>query len=160
MAATGIGNPAGAIQIFDRGAPAFIGGQARASIVSGGVFVFGSTATAVVSSGTNSFVLGDALFAKDASGTQFNGIALATAGSNQPISVANDGFFILTCNGSVTAGIPVECDGNNSVRSVVLYGPGSELSVLNMAVGAASRIIGRAVTDGASGGYALVHIIA
>jgi len=147
MAATGIGNAAGMVPIFDNAAPKIIGGLAKASTISGGVFVMGSTGTGVVSSGTNSFVTSDILFAKDASGLQFNGIAVQTAGSNQPIAVATDGFFLLVCNGSVHGGQIVGCDGHNSVRSQIQM-LGSELPMN----------IGRAVTAGASGGYAVIHI--
>ncbi len=148
MAATGIGNPAGMVPIFDNAAPKIIGGLAKATTISGGVFVFGSTATGVVSSGTNSFATSDITFAKDASGVQFNGIVVQTAGSNQPVAVATDGFFLLVCNGSVFGGETVICDGNNSVWGQK-FNIGSEDP---------SKTIGRAVTGGASGGYAVVHI--
>lgn len=147
MAATGIGNPAGAVVFYDGGAPRIVSGYARAQTISGGVLVFASGATGVVSSGLNSLATSDLLFAIDASGTQFNGIALQTTGSNQPISVATRGAFILVCNGSVDCGALVECNANNAVRSCYLY-TGSE----------AHTNIGRALTAGASGGYALIDI--
>src|SRR3990167_10893809 len=121
MAATDIGNPVGAVPVLDGGAPRIVGGLARNAQISGGVLVFASGATAVVSSGANSFATADLLFAADASGAQFNGVCLNTTAVSGNIAVATKGAFLLVCNGSVEPGTPVECDGNNSVRSVHLY---------------------------------------
>lgn len=150
MAAAGIGNPAGYVPVFDYGAPQLIGGVARNEIISGGVFVFGSTATGVVSSGINSFATGDLLITRDASGTQFNGINLQTTAVSGNASFATAGVFILTCNGTVVCGEAVKCDGNNAVQPL-----GSTADVL--AKGPSLKI-GRALTSGASGGYALIQI--
>ena len=149
MAATAIGNPAGAVAVFDFGAPQILTGIARETI-SGGVFVIGSTAADVVSSGTNSFAAGDILFVKDASGAQVNGIALYTAGSNQAIAVATNGVFICATNGTVTAGLVQQVDGNNAVADI-----GS--SSVSVAMGA-SKAIGRAITAAGSNSYALVKL--
>jgi hypothetical protein len=140
MAATGIGNPAGAIVVADGACPRIITGLARETI-SGGVFVYASGAGGVVSSGADSLATGDILFCKDASGLLFNGIALATAGSNTPIAVATRGTFIVVANGNVVAGMPVTADGNNSA----LQSTGANK-------------IGRAVTEGTSGGYIVIDI--
>ena len=143
MAAAGIGNPAGYVPILDGGAPRFVGGYARNEIISGGVFVFGSGATGVVSSGANSFATADLLFTRDASGGQFNGICVATTAVSGAMTVATRGAFLLVCNGAVNAGYKVKCDGNNSVAD---NANADDLS------------IGRALTAGASGGYALIDI--
>ena len=142
MATTGIGNPAGAVQVFDFGAPHFVPGVARAATVSGGTLCFGSTATGVVSSGPTSFSPGSILFVPNASGAQFNGVAMYTAGSNLPLAVAVGGIFLLQCDGTVTTGQPVITGGNNAVADGVTAG----------------QVIGRALTAGASGGYCLVQI--
>jgi len=142
MAGAGIGNPAGAIVVADGACPRIITGMARETI-SGGVFVYASGASGVVSSGADSLATGDILFCKDASGLLFNGVALATAGSNTPIAIATRGTFIVVANGNVVAGMPVKCDGNNAV--------------LQAAATDAMRI-GKAVTEGASGGYIVVDI--
>lgn len=142
MAAAGIGNPAGAIVLADYGAPQIIGGKVRNEIISGGVFVFASGASGVVSSGTNSFTYGDILFSRDASGGQFNGICLQTTDVSGPISVLTAGAVIVVANGTVTAGTTVICDGNNSVTGATTAG----------------RIVGRALTEGASGGYCIVNV--
>jgi len=148
MAATGIGNPAGAEVYMDGSTPRIVTGLARAQTISGGAFVFASGATGVVSSGINSVLSTDLLFAMDASGGQFNGICLQDVGSNLAISVATRGTFLLVCNGSVEPGTLVECDGENSVRTAYLYA-GSET---------VGRTIGRSVCAGASGGYALIDL--
>lgn len=150
MAAAGIGNPVGAVNITDGGAPRILSGRALSEAISGGVFCFGSTATGVVSSGLNSFVNSDVMFARDASGTQFNGIAIQSVGSNEPIAIATRGTFILVANGTVVCGEGVKCDGNNSVMPL-----GSTAD--SLAKGASHKI-GRAITSGASGGYCIVEI--
>lgn len=146
MAATGIGNPAGAVQVSSWEPKVWTAG-ARSNI-SGGVFVYASGAAGVVSSGTNSFVARDVLVTIDASGALFNGIALQSTASGGLVPVATEGVFILAANGTVTAGYPVSCDGSNAVANA-----GSVAGNL-----AALRTIGRALTEATSGGYCLVHV--
>ena len=119
--------------------PRVITAKARTN-VSGGVYVFASGGT--VSSGLNSFAWDDIQVAIDASGTAFTGIALQSTASGGAVPVALEGCFILQANGTVVAGQPVVCNAQNSVL------PGAT----------AGHVIGKALTDGASGGYALVHI--
>ena len=154
MAAAGIGNVAGAVVLFDFGVPHIIPANVWNEIISGGVFVFGSTATGVVSSGTNSFVPGSLLMTRDASGGQFNGINMFSTAVSGACSVALGGIFILQNAGSVMGGFPVMCDGNNSVHNL-----GSRV-VPDAATnwGPAGVKIGRALTDGASGGYSVIHL--
>lgn len=154
MAAAGIGNPSGTVVIFDFGIPHIIPGYVRNERISGGVFVFGSTATGVVGPAPNQFSTGSLLFSRDASGGQFNGINMFDAGVSGTCSVAVGGIFILQCNGSVFGGAPVLCDGNNSVNNL-----GSRV-VPDAATnwGPAGVKIGRAITDGASGGFAVIHL--
>ena len=148
MAGAGIGNPSGAVAVFDFGNPQIVGGRAKA-VISGGVFCFGSGADNVVTAVISSFVTNDLQFAGNASGAQFNGINLYTVGSNDPMAVATNGVFILTANGAVTAAYPVKCDGNNSVANV-----GSTAD--SVALG--NLAIGKALTSAASGGYCLVQL--
>ena len=154
MAAAGIGNVVGAVAVFDGGAPRIIPGYARNEIISGGVFVFGSTANGVVSSGTNAFSTGSLLFTRDASGAQFNGVNMYTTATSGTCAIALQGVFILQNAGSVFGGFPVMCDGNNSVHNL-----GSRV-VPDAATnwGPAGCKIGRAITDGASGGYSVIYI--
>jgi hypothetical protein len=148
MAGAGIGNPLGAVVALDGESPRIIGGYVRNEIISGGVFVFASGAASVVTSGLSSFATANVLFTRDASGAQFNGINLYTTSVSGVCSIATRGTYLLQCNGTVTAGYPVMCDGNNAVANL-----GSVAGNL-----AGLRRIGRAVTEGASGGFALVQI--
>ena len=150
MATSGVGNPAGMVVVMDAGNPRIISGQVRNEIISGGVFVFGSTATGVVSSGANSFANSDLLFTRDASGTQFNGICVQDVPVSGNIAVATEGFFLLVANGTTICGEAVQCDGNNAVLPL-----GSTEASL---VDSVSMKIGRSVTSGASGGFTLVQL--
>lgn len=154
MAGAGLGNPAGAVVLFDFGVPHIIPANVRNEIISGGIFCFGSTANNVVSSGTNSFAPGSILITRDASGGQFNGINMFATATSGAASLAVGGIFILVAGGSVMGGFPVMCDGGNFVHNL-----GSRV-VPDAATnwGPAGAKIGRALTDAASGGYAVVHI--
>ena len=147
MAAAGIGNPVGYVPIMDGGNPRIIGGIARANI-SGGVFCFASGADAVVSSGANSFVNTDLLFAGDASGNQFTGICMQDTGSNTEISIVTRAAVLCVANGDVVVGGQVVCDGNNAVAAI-----GSTASSIHH-----SNAIGRALTGAGSEEYCLVDI--
>lgn len=150
MANAGIGNTCGAVPIFDAGVPKTITGYAS-NIISGGVFVFASGASGVVSSGADTFVSSDLLFSSPASGGQFTGVAMNTAASGGLVTVAIDGVFIVPCNGTIVAGALVTCDGNNAILPL-----GSE----TLAGYSFGKAIGRALTAGASGtaAYALLHV--
>jgi hypothetical protein len=150
MANAGLGNPVGAVPIFDAGVPKSMSGYAR-SVISGGCFVYCSGASAVVSSGTDSFVTSDILVTSPASGLLFNGIAAFSAASGAPITFYTEGVFSCVCGGAVVAGTLVTTEGSNAVIPV----GSTSISVAN-----GLGVIGRALTEGASGGYCLVHIVA
>lgn len=133
-------NPVGAVLVFDAAAPRTVTGYARDAI-SGGHFVFASGANNVVSSGTNSFVTADVLFAAAASGGDFTGVALNNAGSNSPVTVALNGCFIVTAEGTVVAGRHVETTNSHAVAPVTAY----------------NKVIGRALTSAGSEGYCIVN---
>lgn len=147
-------NPYGAVQVHDFGAPKYVTAKARET-VSGGCLVFFSGATAKVSSGADSFAEGDIEVCSLASGAAFNGLAMNKGGSEAYITVATEGVFILPCHGSVFAGYHVECNGvsgtvaalGSHIVPVGTYGPTP-----------ASYVIGRAMTAGASGGFAVIHL--
>jgi hypothetical protein len=150
MANAGIGNPLGAVPIFDFGVPKTITGYAS-NIISGGAFVFASGAAGVISSGADTFVTSDLLFSSPASGGQFTGIAMHTAASGAPITVALDGVFIVGTNGTIVAGTEVGTDGQNCV---------CPLGSKTMTAYSQIETIGRALTAGASGtaAYVLLHV--
>jgi len=149
MAGAGIGNVLGYVPLFDGANPRIFTGVARTNI-SGGVFVFASGAQGVVGSQAASFVATDISFAGDASGAQFNGIAIQSAGSNTLLAVATQGIVIVQVNGTVTAGQCVKCDGFNAAQDL-----GSTATALSLGP---SMVIGRAVTNAASGEFCLVDI--
>ena len=130
------------VPVLDGGVPRTITGRAREAI-SGGQFVFASGAANVVNiSGLQSFVTSDILYAVSASGLQYNGIALANAGSNESLTIATRGLFIVGAEDTVTAGYPVVSVGFDGVVNAVAAGPS----------------IGRAITSAGSEGYCLVEL--
>jgi hypothetical protein len=150
MANAGIGNPLGAVPVFDFGVPKTITAYAR-SIISGGAFVYASGASAVVSSGADTFAASDLLVTSPASGGLFTGIAMHTAASGAPITIALEGVFIVPCNGAIVAGAEVATDGQNAILPI---GSATMTAYSN------NLSIGRALTEGASGtaAYALLHL--
>ena len=135
-------NPNGAVVMTDGGAPRIITGYARETI-SGGMFVAASGGAVDGST----YSTGSILFHNGASGAEFTGIALNTAGSNEPIAIATRGTFIVPTDATVTAGHLLRCDGQQ-VQAV-----GSVAANLT-----AKHIIGRSLTAGASGGFVLMDI--
>lgn len=140
-------NPAGYVPVFDGNNPRTFTARARDAIVAGEP-VFASGATGVVSSGINSFADGDLLVAAGASGMNYIGVATTAAASGAVVTVATRGAVILQANGAVTASATVGVDGNDAVAVA-----GSVAGNL-----AHQRIIGRAMTAAASGGYCIVDI--
>ena len=135
-----LGNSNGAVNIFDYGAPKVITAYAREAI-SGGELVFASGATGVVGSGADSFTSTDVEVAIDASGADFLGVALKNGASGASVPIALDGAFLMNCIGAVT----------NS-QNVTTYGGGVVAGVT------AGQVVGRALTAGASGGFALIDL--
>lgn len=142
-------NPVGAVSIFDGGIPRIVTANAAAALT-GGMLVYFSGATAAVSSGTNSFISSDLQVIGASSGTLFNGIVitpgLTASGTNAYVSVAMQGCFISTADGTVTAGNGVTVDGVNSIKDM-----GSAALDATGAQGAVSQKMGRALTNSASG---------
>jgi len=141
-------NSLGFVPIMDGGNPRMITGIAKEAI-SGGEYVFASGANNVVSSGANSFVSSDLEIATGASGAQCNGVAIGNAGSTGAIAFMSRGVVLSTANGTVTAGFPLQVDGNNSVAN---------LGSATIAAGTFGKAVGRALTSAASGGHCLVNL--
>lgn len=134
-------NTAGFQPVFDFGAPRIVTAKARDAI-SGGQLVFFSGAANVVSSGANSYETSDIQAATGASGTNFAGLALASAESGANVSVALDGVFIVVSAGTIEASRNVGANGDDAVIESVVAGD----------------VIGRAYTSAGSEGHALIHI--
>ena len=136
------GNAAGYVCPFDGGNPRIITGKAIEA-VSGGWLVIASGASNTVSSGLNSFVADDIWIAKGASGLAFNGVAIENVESGTYVGVATAGLVIMNADGTVTAGYTViASEGNDTVQVGTTAG----------------KVIGRAWTNAASGGYALIQL--
>ena len=128
------------MQIGDFGNPKVISGYARETI-SGGQFVTGSTANNVVTSGTDSFSTSDVKFIVGGSGTTVTGMALANAVSGALVPVALEGLFIVQSLGTLVAGQTIAASDN-------VVGPSTT----------AGTIVGRAITNAGSEGYAVVYL--
>ena len=148
------GNPNGAVVIFDGETPRTFTAKARAAI-SGGEFVFVSGATGIVGSGADSYTSDDIQVALVASNERFNGVALQNAGSNAYLTILQRGALLLKCGGSVYGGTVVETIGDSV--AVQTLSSGAVPSALQAGVPGA-KSIGRALTDGASGGFALIYV--
>ena len=147
-------NPLGLVQSSDFGNPKVIQGEAM-EIISGGQFVGVSGATGVVTSGLASYVNADVKFIICDDSENFVGLALEDVASGAPLGVTNDGLYLVACTGSVFAGRLVKAvaseDAVANLGSQVVPANAEDASI-------AGNNGGRALTAGASGGFALVHI--
>lgn len=147
-------NPLGAVQAQDFGNPKVIDGKAR-EIISGGQLVGASGATGVVSSGLDSYVTTDVEFIVNDDSENFVGIALQTTESGQICPVAVDGLYLVRCAGSILSGRLVKTIAD--IDAVELLGS-QAVPANDKDSGIAGNIAGRAITAGASGGFALIYI--
>ena len=145
-----IGNPLGYVPVFDGGDPGIVTGNTEA-VVSGGAPVYASGAAGAVGSHTESFAWNDIHFLTGASGNLFNGVAIATAGSNTPVSVATRGVIIGKAAGTITGGTGVKVNAGGFVSA----GSAKDANVCN-AWGA--DIVGRALSAAGSDSYALIQL--
>ena len=147
-------NTLGAVQAQDFGNPHVIQGKTK-EIISGGQLVGASGANGVVSSGLSSYVTNDVEFIVNDDPENFVGIALQTTASGQVCPVAIDGLYLVRCAGSVLAGRNVKTvasqDAVETLGSTIVPASANDAS-------SAGNIAGRAITAGASGGYALISI--
>ena len=146
-------NPNGFVQVNDFGNPRVINGKARATI-SGGQMVGVSGTTAKVGSGFDSYTTNDVEFFVCNDSENVVGVAMETNTSGNIIAVSVDGHHLLRCAGSVFAGRLVKVvasqDAVENLGSQVIPANAEDASI-------AGNIFGRALTAGASGGFALVH---
>jgi len=145
-------NPLGFVQVSDFGNPKVVTGGAR-EVISGGQFVSASGATGVVSSGASSFLETDITFYVSDDAESFVGIALQNTASGAKVAIAMDGAMIVPCTGSVFAGRIVKSvaseDAVANLGSQIVPADAEDASI-------AGNIAGRALTAGASGGFAVV----
>lgn len=134
-------NPAGFVPVFDRGAPFLVTGYAR-EVISGGQFVYFSGAADSVSSGLNSFATSDIKFCTGASGTLFNGVAVANVASGALVTVALEGVIVSRAAGAIVGGETLLANGADAV----------------IAGTTAGTVVGRALGGASSGGYVMWKI--
>ena len=134
-------NPAGYVSPMDGGNPRIITAKAIEGILPGHI-VSWSGATNAVSSGINSFQDGDLWAHNAGSGLQIGGVAVGSAASGATVGIATAGTVILTCGDTVTAGTTVSAVGAHCIKTVTTAG----------------HVMGRALTNAGSEGYALVSL--
>jgi hypothetical protein len=148
-------NTLGAVALFDSEAPCIITALCNGT-VSGGQFVMASgTDGAVVGSGANTFVSSDILAQPALLNDNVLGLALynVASGTNNYVAIARRGAFLVQATGVVSGGQPVS------------FNSGGVVNLMSAANGSATIPgvgqyfpIGRALTCGDSGGYALVAL--
>ncbi len=145
-------NPAGPVPIFDGSIPRTI--TVNASVgVTGGQLIVLSGALNNLSSGANSYVASDITIAGAASGALYNGIVvtpgITASGTNNYVTIAQGGTWILTSAGTIVAGDAVYCNGADAV----IGGQATGTVILGSYVP-----IGRAISNAGSEGYVAVTL--
>ena len=111
-------NSAGPQPLFDGGVPRTITVTAGVG-VTGGQLVFLSGGNNCISSGANSYVTSDLRVAGAASGGLFNGIVitpgLTASGTNNFVTIASEGTWIVTAANTILAGNAVYANGADAV---------------------------------------------
>lgn len=156
---TALMNPQGAVCLFDGEVPRTFTGKALLTI-SGGDFVYCSGAPAagaeVVCSGASSFVTSDLQI--DLCGTwgQVNGIALGNAGSDELVTIATRGNYLLKSAGAVSGGTMVTLlsGANTAAGFDGVVSVASDESAGSTLPG----VIGRALTSAGSDYFCLVSL--
>ena len=119
-------NPLGAEVLFDGDNPRTFSARAR-MVISGGDFVVSSGAALIVSSGADSFITSDLVMtlvsgAAATGDIRFaNGIALNTVGSNDVVTIATRGAYIVRSASPLSGGAIVSAvsgTGGQGVKSI------------------------------------------
>jgi len=151
MASTSqITNPLGAQVLADGEVPRTFTAIAR-EVISGGFLVQTSGASGDVGSQVSSFGDGDLLVMGAQNVKLCNGIALNNAGSNELVTVAMRGDYLMRADANVSGGALVQHNGSGGV--VNLQGAGSTATTA-----LDNTPIGRAKLNAASGAYTIVSL--
>jgi hypothetical protein len=148
-------NPYGAVALFDNEAPVIITALCNGT-VSGGQFVMSSgTNGAVVGSSAASYVAGDILAQPALLNDNVLGLALynVASGTNNYVAIARRGTFLVQASDPVSGGFPVTFN-SGGVTNICSTAGSATVPVIGMFLP-----IGRALTSGDSGGYALVSLM-
>ena len=143
-----VGNELGAVCLFDGETPRTFTGKARETI-SGGQFVYvsGADGTAQVGSQASSFADGDLEIALCDKWAMCNGIALTNAGSEDEVTIATRGTYLIKAGGAISGGMLV----TNLTHPDCVVG--------FSAVGSGYLgTVGRSLTNAGSEDYALVAL--
>lgn len=145
-------NPLGAQTILDGEVPRTFTAKARETI-SGGFLVQISGATSDVGSQISSFADGDLQVIGAQDPKLCNGIALNNAGSNELVTIATRGAYLMRAGGVVSGGALVQHNASGNIANLTSLG--------SVSVGTLEpRPIGTALTTSASGTnlYSLVKL--
>lgn len=143
-----VGNLLGAVCLFDGECPRTFTGVAMETI-SGGQFVYvsGADGTAQVGSQAASYQDGDLDVCLKDKFDLTNGIALTNAGSDELVTVATRGNYLVKAGGNISGGMLVASD-EDCVNPLASSAVGSEIY----------GIVGRAMTNAGSEDYCLVSL--
>lgn len=151
-------NPLGAVCIFDGENPRTFTAKAR-EVISGGNFVYisgAATTTGVVGSQASSFTVDDLKACKCNTFGRCNGIALNNAGSDEYVTIATRGAYLVKSAGAVSGGGLVGLASGTASTvgndAVVPIGYGVDTGSVIAAY------IGRAITEAGSESYCLVSL--
>ena len=143
-----VGNALGAVCLFDGENPRTFTGKAM-EVISGGQFVYvsGTDGTAQVGSQASSFVTNDLKIALQDKYEMCNGMALTNAGSDDLVTVATRGTYLIKAGEAISGGMLLWSEEDN-VQAISSTAVGSEC------IG----VIGRALTTAGSEGYILASL--
>ena len=147
-----ITNTLGAQVVFDGEVPRTFTAKAR-EVISGGFLVQISGASGDVGSQVSSFADGDLQVIGAQNIKLYNGVALNNAGSNESVTVATRGAYLMNAGGIVSGGALVQHNASGAVANLTSLG--------SVSVGTLEPTpVGRAMTTSASGTslYSLVYI--
>ena len=149
VSASQLTNTLGAVIVFDGANPRTFTAKARETI-SGGYLVLTSGASGDVGSSVSSYVAEDITVFGAQDLNACNGIALNNAGSNDWVTVATRGAFLIKAYAPVSGGYLVQHNGSGNVGNWITSGVSS--------VG--NFPIGRAMTTAGSGtnSYSLISL--
>lgn len=144
--AAGIGNPLGAVCLFDGGCPRIVTALADRNISGGTLVYFSGASTTCLGSQAASYAASDLIMVSGASGAAFGGIALQDTGSNTYGQVATRGAYIIVAASTLTNSYLVAADGNNAVTNA---GSNTKIDF---------NACGRCLIPAGSEGYALIDL--
>lgn len=119
-------------------------------VVSGGAWLLAGSYTSVVTSADPTAMYRRDLVKVSQGGSGLNcvGLAMYTAGSNQPMAALLQGLCIVGAVGNNNAGRQLEAAGEDAAGGLSASVTGAN----------AGRSVGRCLTEGASGGFCLAYV--